>query len=134
MDGVFYLTGFDPQLLEPAFKDLCLPVVFTLKIQGEEDMAIRLVKSKKACIEIPELDMRILPGKHSKDIICDVYGLLTSIEGSLGCDSAERGSENELIQKLEQIKKGELNATLLLTDPSGLSFIMGDASKEILNT
>jgi zinc finger protein len=135
MDYTGVLTGYDPQYIEPALADSCNPVMFTLKIVGESDLVTRVIKSKNACIEIPELDIRILPGLNSKDLICDVFGLLSRIEGAIEM-GLSMGAEksDELLEKIAQLKDGSRRATLVLTDPSGLSLILGGAAKEIINT
>jgi zinc finger protein len=135
MDYKEFLTDYDPRYIEPALSDSCKPVMFTLKIVGESDLVTRVIKSKSACIEIPELDIRILPGLNSKDLICDVSGLLSRIEGAIEM-GLSMGAEksDELLEKIAQLKDGRRRATLVLTDPSGLSLILGGAAKEIINT
>lgn len=135
MDYIFFLTGYDQRYIEAALPDACQPVRYMLTITEEVDLLTKVVKSKTASVEIPELEIRILPGSNSKNLICDVFGLLSRIEDAI---KMGRGIENtktkELLEKLGQIKNGRLTATLVLTDPSGLSLINGAAIKEPLNT
>jgi zinc finger protein len=135
MDYVTFLTRYDPKYIEPAISESFQPVMFTLSIEDEEDLDTKVIKSKSASIEIPEFDIRILPGLNSRDLICDVSGLLTRIEGAIKIGQGiEPDKRLELIEKIAQLKEGRRRATLVLTDPMGLSLIMGSAAKEILNT
>jgi zinc finger protein len=135
LNYINYLTGFDSKYMEPALVQSCQPVIYTLSIGAESDLLTKVIKSKNACVEIPELDIRILPGMNSKDLICDVFGLLSGIESSIKMgQNIELSKRDELLDRISQIKFGKGKATLVLTDPSGLSLIMGSAEKEILNT
>ncbi len=135
LDYILFLTGYDPKFIEPAFSDHCQPVKYTLDIKKGEDLSIKVIKSKCACIELPELDIRILPGLNSQDLICDVFGLLNRIETAIKIGHhMESWKKNEVLEKIEQLKDGRRTATLVLIDPTGLSLIMGGAEKEILNT
>jgi zinc finger protein len=135
MDYTAFLTGYDPRFIEPAIADSCKPVIYTLNIERESDLLVKVIKSKRASVEIPELDIRILPGLNSKDLMCDVFGLLSRIEGAIKIGhKIEIEKRDELLDKITQLKEGRRRATIVLTDPSGLSLIMGNAAKEILNT
>src|SRR3990170_1169970 len=131
MDYLLFLTGYDPRYIEPALADSCQPVTYTLNIDREEDLLTKVIKSKNASVEIPEFDIRILPGLNSKDLICDVFSLLSRIEEAIriGRGNFENPKKEELLEKISELKDGRLRATLVITDPSGLSLIMGDASK-----
>ncbi len=135
MDKISFLTGFDPQYMSSALEDSAHPVTYTLSIKAESDLQTRVIKSKHASVEIPELDIRILPGVNSEDIICDVFGLLSQIETAIRFGpSVEADKKTELLENITCLKEGRCLATLVLTDPSGLSVIMGEADKEVLNT
>jgi zinc finger protein len=135
LNFIGFLTGYDSKFIEPALPDTLHPVTFTLSIEKETDLTTKVIKSKTACVEIPELDIRILPGMNSKDLICDVFGLLSRIQGAIELGQGiEHPKKSELLEKIGRLKEGRFNATLVLTDPSGLSIIMGDAVKEIINT
>lgn len=135
LDKISLVTGFDPQYMSSALDDSAHPVTYTLNIKGASDLQTRVIKSKHASVEIPELDIRILPGVNSEDIICDVFGLLSRIETAIQLGpSVEAGKKTELLENITCLKEGRCLATLVLTDPSGLSVIMGEADKEVLNT
>jgi ZPR1 zinc finger protein len=135
MDFVLLLTDYDPKYIEPALVDPWAPVRYTLAIDGETDLLTKVIKSKNASVEIPEFDLRILPGLNSKGLICDVVGLLSRIEDAIkatwGVDDIKK---EELLEKIGLLIEGKAKATLVLIDPSGLSLIMGNAAKEMLNT
>jgi len=135
MDVDFSLTGYDKSLIEPALGGACPPVMYTLPIRGEQDLATKLVKSRSAFIELPELDIKLMPGKGSRDMVCDVYGLLSRLEGVIKMESRiEARRKAEILARIGAIKEGRDRVTLVLIDPTGLSMIMGDAQKELLNT
>jgi|GEM_PF-5147721 len=135
LDKISFLTGFDPEYMSSALEDSSHPVTYTLNIKGEADLQTRVIKSKHASVEIPELDIRILPGDNSEDIICDVFGLLSRIETAIHIGpGVEEDKKIELLENITCLKEGRCLATLVLTDPSGLSVIMGEANKEFINT
>ena len=135
LDKISFLTGFDPEYISSALDDSAHPVTYTLNIKGASDLQTRVIKSKHASVEIPEFDIRILPGDNSEDIICDVFGLLCRIETAIQIGpSVEADKKTELLENMLCLKEGRCLATLVLTDPSGLSVIMGEADKEVINT
>jgi zinc finger protein len=135
MNLPLFLTNYDTQYIEPAISGPAQPVRYILNIEGEADLVTKIIKSKCACVEIPELDIRILPGSNSQDLICDVFGLISRIEEAIKIIQNVEKTENvDLLNSIAQIKGGKKKATLIIVDPSGLSLIMGKASKEILNT
>jgi len=129
------LTGYDSKYLDSTVGESCQPVMFTLDINSSSDLSTKVIKSKTASVELPELDIRILPGLNSKDLVCDVFGLLCGIENAIKMGlSVETSNEEEVLKKIIELKDGTLRTTLVLIDPAGLSLIMGKAERELLNT
>ncbi|MDI6655688.1 MAG: ZPR1 zinc finger domain-containing protein, partial [Candidatus Hydrothermarchaeota archaeon] len=56
------------------------PTRYALKVESEEDMLIRVVRSGSAKIEIPELGIKITPGLNSEGYVSNVEGVLARIE------------------------------------------------------
>jgi len=105
------------------------PVECSLKISGEQDMNIRVIRSGRATVAIPELGVEISPGSHSEGYITNVEGVLerikevieTSIRGS---DKSARRKAEKLYDKISLLKTGNGVATLHIFDPSGNSAIV----------
>ncbi|RMF91161.1 MAG: hypothetical protein D6733_01930 [Methanobacteriota archaeon] len=135
MDFLLFLNDFDRRYMEPALPDPCGPVRYTLPIREEADLLTKVIKSKNASVEIPEFDLRILPGSNSRGLVCDVHGLLSRIEDAIRMGrSLEDVKKEGLLEKVERLKEGRAQATLVIIDPSGLSLVTGNAVKELLNT
>ena len=56
------------------------PVRFELLVDKAEDLAIRVVRSMSASLEIPELGVRIDPGPACQGFVSNVEGVLDRIE------------------------------------------------------
>ena len=105
------------------------PIRQEVKIKNKEDLMLRFIKSSKCKIEIPELGIEITPGPISEGIITNVEGMLERIENSLKGMKVTVGKENEieeLINKIEKVRKGELEITIIIEDESGNSKIIKD--------
>ncbi|MEE8358638.1 MAG: ZPR1 zinc finger domain-containing protein [Candidatus Hydrothermarchaeales archaeon] len=104
------------------------PVEYTLKISCEQDMSVRVIRSSRATVEIPELGVKISPGSHSEGYITNVEGVLERIKeaietGVRGSDKSARRKAEELYDKISLLKEGKGVATLHILDPSGNSAI-----------
>lgn len=114
--------------------DLNKPVRYTLRIERKEQINARVVKSKHASIEIPELGIKITPGPSSQSYISNVEGVLLRIQENLEeikkIKPEEAEKVEELINEIEKIKEGKRKATLIIFDPSGNSLIGDDAIRE----
>ena len=112
------------------------PKRYILKISGEEDLNKRVVKSSTGYIKIPELGFEVKPGPASQGYISNVEGVLNRLEDSLKTligwveTDEERKKAEEIINKMENIKKGKEEVTLIIEDPLGHSVIIGDGVKE----
>ncbi len=112
------------------------PVEYTLKISGEQDMSVRVIRSSRATVEIPELGVKISPGSHSEGYITNVEGVLERIKdavetGVRGSDKSARRKAEELYDKVSLLKEGKGVATLHILDPSGNSAIVSKKAVKI---
>jgi len=100
------------------------PKKIELKIENENDLNTLVYRSAFASMFIPELDVEVTPMAGSQGIISTVEGLIEAIIDNLGslCD------ENNC-KSLYKAKNGELTFTLIIEDPSGLSFIKSEKAK-----
>ena len=107
------------------------PARYTVAIEGEEDLAVRVVRSMSASIEIPELGVRIDPGPQCQGFISNVEGVLDRIEtvvkGALNWgNEVEKENAAALLADIARVKAGTFPVTLILEDPSGNSGIIAD--------
>ena len=107
------------------------PARYMVKVETEDDLAIRVVRSMSASIEIPELGVRIDPGPVCQGFISNVEGVLDRI-GSVvnmafrwGTDE-EKENATALLAEIARVKVGNFPITLILEDPSGNSGIIAD--------
>ena len=107
------------------------PARYTVVIDAEEDLAIRVVRSMSASIEIPELGVRIDPGPVCQGFISNVEGVLDRIESVVkmtfrwGTDE-EKENATALLADIARVKTGNFPITLVLEDPCGNSGIIAD--------
>jgi zinc finger protein len=111
------------------------PARYTVAIEAEEDLAIRVVRSMSASIEIPELGVRIDPGPACQGFISNVEGVLDRIEGVVkGAlrwgNEVEKENAAALLADITKVKNGNFPVTLILEDPCGNSGIIADKTKK----
>ena len=107
------------------------PARYSVTIDVEEDLAIRVVRSMSASIEIPEFGVRIDPGPTCQGFISNVEGVLDRIATVVnmtfrwGTDE-EKENATALLANIARVKTGTFPVTLILEDPSGNSGIIAD--------
>jgi len=111
------------------------PKRYTLRVSNEEDLNKRVVRSSTGHIKIPELGFEVKPGPASEGYISNVEGVLNRLEDALKmlmkwADDEEKKRGEEILKKIEDVKKGKENVTLVIEDPLGHSAIIGDGVKE----
>jgi len=105
------------------------PCRYELKVEGPEDLSIRVVRSSTATVTIPELGVEIKPGPVAEGFISNVEGVLRRIERVLEqlVRDAETPKEEtrakEALEKVRAAVEGRLSFTLIIDDPYGNSFI-----------
>jgi zinc finger protein len=107
------------------------PARYSVSIEAEEDLAVRVVRSMSASIEIPELGVRIDPGPVCQGFISNVEGVLDRIEtvvkGALRWgNEVEKENAAALLADITRVKAGTFPITLILEDPNGNSGIIAD--------
>ena len=111
------------------------PARHTLAVESEADLAVRVVRSMSASIEIPELGVRIDPGPQCQGFVSNVEGVLDRIEtvvrGALRWGSeVEKENAAALLADIIKVKAGTFPVTLILEDPCGNSGIESGRVKE----
>lgn len=104
------------------------PARHTLAIASPDDLAVRVVRSMSASIEIPELGVHIAPGPQCQGFVSNVEGVLDRIEQVVkgafqwGTDG-EKENAAELLADIARVKAGTMPITLIVEDPCGNSGI-----------
>jgi zinc finger protein len=105
------------------------PCKYTFKIECEEDMLVRVVRSSRATVKVPELGVKITPGPASQGFISNVEGVIERVREVIEAASRDAGPKkkrkaSKLLEKIESIKKGTSIATIIIEDPTGNSCIV----------
>jgi len=111
------------------------PKRYTLKVSSEEDLNKRVVRSATGHVRIPELGFEVRPGPASEGYISNVEGVLNRLEDAVRMlirwgDEEERRKGEEVLKRIEDVKRGKEGITLVIEDPMGHSAIIGDGVKE----
>jgi zinc finger protein len=111
------------------------PVRYVYRTATQEDLAVRVVRSMSASIEIPELGVRIDPGPTCQGFVSNIEGVLDRIVHAVGSaivdgDAEERENARLLLEKIACVKCGELAVTFILEDPTGNSAIVSDSAEK----
>ncbi|MDD5182203.1 MAG: ZPR1 zinc finger domain-containing protein [Candidatus Nanoarchaeia archaeon] len=103
-------------------------------VSKESHLSLRLVKSKNATVEIPEIGLLIKPGSDSEAFITNIEGMLDRIIDTVGGFKAHHPDKKAEIEKtlksLQQMKKGKKKFTLIIRDKSGQSAILDEGLKK----
>lgn len=110
------------------------PAKYTLEI-NKNTLTVRVVRSQSATVSIPELGLKVEPGPKSEGYVTNVEGILNRFEDAVEkalnmFDDAEsqKNGKNTLNQ-IQELKKGNGTATLIILDPFGQSKIVSDSAK-----
>jgi zinc finger protein len=111
------------------------PVRYVYRTANQDDLAVRVVRSMSASIEIPELGVRIDPGPTCQGFVSNIEGVLDRIVHAVGSaivdgDAEERENARLLLDKIARVKCGELPVTVILEDPNGNSAIVSDSAEK----
>ena len=111
------------------------PVRYVYRTATTEDLAVRVIRSSSAAIEIKELGVRIDPGPTCQGFVSNIEGVLDRIAQAIRSaiidgDAEERENARVLLEKIAQVKCGELPVTVILEDPNGNSAIVSDRAEK----
>ncbi len=111
------------------------PVRYVYRTATSDDLAVRVMRSMSASIEIPELGVRIDPGPTCQGFVSNIEGILDRIIQAIGSaiidgDAEEREKARSLLEKIARVKCGELAVTVILEDPLGNSAIVSDSAEK----
>ena len=107
------------------------PCKYTIEVNSEDDMKIRVVKSSQATVKIPRI-ATITPGPASNGYVTNIEGILNRIKVQTehlrdeAEDPAEKKKAKNMVKKLQNIMWGRDKTTITLEDPSGNSAIISE--------
>ena len=105
------------------------PSKFTLDIESEEDLKIRVVRSSEATVKIPHI-MSIEPGPSNNGYVTNVEGILNRMKTAIEIardseeDNDQRKKAKKLLKKLNKVMWGQEKVKLIIEDPTGNSAII----------
>jgi zinc finger protein len=107
------------------------PSKYTIDVNGEEDMKIRIVKSSEATVKIPRI-MTMEPGAAAMGYVTNIEGILVRAKHALDIakeneeDESEKKKIKNMIKKVQDIMWGRDKITISIEDPTGNSAIISD--------
>ena len=107
------------------------PAKYSLKI-SKETLSVRVVRSQSATVSIPELGVKVEPGPKSEGYVTNVEGVLTRFDSAvkkalnLFDDEESQKNAKDTLNKIQELKKGNGTATLIILDPFGQSNIVSE--------
>ena len=110
------------------------PAKYTIKI-NRNNLSVRVVRSQSATITIPELGVKVEPGPKSEGYVTNVEGVLSRFEDAvkkalnLFEDDESQKNAKTTLKNIEELKKGNGTATLIMHDPFGQSKIVSENVK-----
>ena len=111
------------------------PSRYTIEVNSDKDMNIRVVKSSSGVVKIPGLKATIDPGLASIGYVTNIEGLLDRVKkiiederDSSEDDDVKKNAKN-LLKKIWKVKLGDLPLKIIIEDESGNSAIISDKAK-----
>lgn len=107
------------------------PAKYTLEVQGEEDLKIRVIKSSFATVKIAHVGS-IEPGESANGYVSNVEGILNRIKKQVEFlrDSSEEKADvkkaKNILKKLTKVLWGQESIKISLEDPTGNSAIVSE--------
>jgi zinc finger protein len=111
------------------------PCKYTIEVNSEKDMSIRVVKSSQATIKIPQMRISVTPGPASVGYISNIEGILNRFKKIIESekDNAEdtktRKHAKNLLKKIWKVKYGNEKLKIIIEDPSGNSAIISEKAE-----
>ena len=107
------------------------PGIMTLKVSNEKDLKSKIYRSPVGKLEIPELELFVVPGPNADFYYTNVEGILFRFENAvliyrknLEKDDDEIEDIDKILHDLHKAIKGEFKFTLIITDKGGGSYII----------
>lgn len=110
------------------------PAKYVLEI-NKNNLSIRVVRSQSATVLIPEIGVKVEPGPKSEGYVTNVEGVLTRFEDAvkkalnLFDDAESQTNAKKTLAEIQELKKGNGTATLIILDPFGQSNIVSEKAE-----
>ena len=110
------------------------PSRYTLEIESEDDLKIRVIKSSNATVKIPRI-ATITPGPASNGYVTNVEGILNRIKTQTENikdntdDEEEKKKAKNMLKKIQRVMWGREKIKLIIEDPTGNSAIISEKAK-----
>ena len=110
------------------------PAKYVLEI-NKNNLSIRIVRSQSATVTIPEVGVKVEPGPKSEGYVTNVEGVLTRFEDAvikalnLFEDETSQINAKKTLAQIQELKKGNGTATLIILDPFGQSNIVSEKAE-----
>jgi|SRR3989344_2544718 len=111
------------------------PSRYTIEVNSDKDMCIRVVKSSSGVVKIPQLKVSIEPGLASIGYVTNIEGVLERVkkivedERDVTEDDDVKDNAKKLLKKIWKIKLGDMPIKIIIEDPTGNSAIISDKAK-----
>jgi len=106
-------------------------------VENAEDLNVKVIKSSKCRIIIPEIGIDITPGPYSNAYITNIEGILERIENfikehynTLKSMEKEKNKVDEILEKIKLMRDGKIKFKVILIDYSGISKILDKKAVE----
>ena len=110
------------------------PASYKVKIEGVEDLKVKVVRASSGFVEIPELGVEIKPGPASEGYVTNVEGLLARVEEAASTLQGDREAEGSLkgfLEKLKRAMDGAEAFTVIVKDPLGSSALVSEVPGKV---
>jgi zinc finger protein len=111
------------------------PARWEIRVDGMEDLMVRVVRSASAKVQIPELGVEIDPGPACEGFVSNVEGVIERIDDVVSgvltwAEGEERENALVLRRRIELAREGSLPFTLSIEDPTGNSAIVSEKARK----
>lgn len=110
------------------------PAKYVIEI-NKNTLSTRVVRSQSATVFIPEVGVKVEPGPKSEGYVTNIEGMLTRFESAvkkalnLFDDEESQNNAKNTLTHIQELKKGNGTATLIILDPFGQSNIVSENVK-----
>jgi zinc finger protein len=111
------------------------PIKYSINVESEEDLKIRIIKSSHALIKISHVGS-IEPGEAANGYVTNVEGILNRMKKQVEFlrDSSDNPADGKkaknILKKLTKVLWGQDKIKITLEDPSGNSAIISDKAEK----
>ena len=110
------------------------PAKYVIEI-NKNNLSVRIVRSQSATVSIPEVGVKVEPGPKSEGYVTNIEGILTRFESAvkkalnLFDDEESQINAKKTLEHIQELKKRNGTATLIILDPFGQSNIVSENVK-----